>query len=180
MTSQPNAPETAAEAPAQMLPSARLRSVADLGVRIDMPVEHLVAATALLRAYRVVTQRADAALEPYDLTMSRLEILGYLGASEEGTLSFRELRSAALLHSASLTYLFDQLESRKLVRRRKDPVDRRAYLAEITASGRSLLATAMRALREELFGIGDLPASECVALTQLLVSIPGFDETRTG
>ena len=180
MADPAQSPDHRIDVATESIPSPRLRNVARLGRRFDLSVEHLVATSALLRAYRLVILRADAALEPFDLTMSRLEILGYLAATEEGSLSFRDLKRAVLVHSATLTYTIDQLEERKLIRRRKDPDDRRAFLAEITRSGRALLAAAMEELKDEMYGLDGLTADECTELTGLLAVIPGFEEDPGG
>jgi DNA-binding MarR family transcriptional regulator len=148
------------------LKSLRLLGVYDQFAGTDIASAHMVAAAAVLRAHRIVSIRVDAALAALDLSMPRYEVLGLLASSENGRLGFGELKRATLLHSATMTYTVDTLEERKLIRRKRDPKDRRALVAEITAKGRDVVTKATAALNEIRFGMGDLDeaAAKQVAL----------------
>jgi DNA-binding MarR family transcriptional regulator len=65
--------------------------------------------------------------------------------------------------------LIDALEEKRLVRRRRDPNDRRAYLLEATSAGRKTLRNARKAVElGEQRALASLTASESATLKQAL------------
>jgi len=93
------------------------------------------------------------ALAPWDITYANLRALRVL--SHHGSMRLSELSDHLQIAPRSATEVVDALESRGLVRRRPDPGDRRATLAELTEHGVSVL-DAIRAARgseaERVFG----------------------------
>jgi DNA-binding MarR family transcriptional regulator len=160
------------------LKSARIRNIAEhFADDPSIQIDHMIASASIFRAYKVVAQRMEAVLAEYDLNMSRFEILGDLAADQNGRVSITDLKRMTLLHSATMSYNIDILENRKLIRRRPDPADRRAFIIEITKSGRSLLDGAQNALDGILYGVGELSVRQCWALTGVLTEIHGFEST---
>ncbi|MET7671110.1 MarR family winged helix-turn-helix transcriptional regulator [Micromonospora luteifusca] len=98
-------------------------------------------------------RQTQQSLAPWDITPSQSRALGVLGRHGEvrpGTLA-EHLRIAA----RSATEVVDDLQTRGLVERRPDPVDRRATLVALTAEGNRVSAairTARRAEADRFFG----------------------------
>jgi DNA-binding MarR family transcriptional regulator len=92
-------------------------------------------------------------LAPWDITPAQLRALRVL--SRHGPMRLSGLSDHLHIAARSTTEVVDALESRGLVRRRPDPGDRRATLAELTEHGESVL-DAIRVARgsetERLFG----------------------------
>lgn len=162
---------------ADRLDSARLRRVAE-----EFPAEqqpHVVASTAILRTYKILTTRIEAELEVLGLTMARYEILGLLATGPKAGMSLTDLSRATILHPATMTYTISGLEKRKLIRRRIKPSDKRVALAEITPLGRKVLASATAALAAIDFGLPDLGVDDAVEVGIRLSRIqPTVDEIR--
>ena len=93
------------------------------------------------------------ALAPWDITPGSLRALRVLG--HHGSMRLSALSDHLQIAPRSTTEVVDALESRGLLRRRPDPGDRRATLAELTGQGESVL-DAIRAARgseaERVFG----------------------------
>jgi DNA-binding MarR family transcriptional regulator len=84
-------------------------------------------------------------------------------------LSPTRLFKGLMLSSAGITSRLDGLESRGLVKRTRDPNDRRAVLVELTNPGRKLLDEAVAAnTKSERALVGDLGAAEIARLSGLL------------
>jgi DNA-binding MarR family transcriptional regulator len=92
-------------------------------------------------------------LAPWDITPAQLRALRVL--NHHGPQRLSEVSDHLHIAARSTTEVVDALESRGLVRRRPDPSDRRATLAELTEHGESVLG-AIREARgsetERLFG----------------------------
>lgn len=98
-------------------------------------------------------QRAD------ELSLSHYRLLTCLLDADR--LPAGRLASAADLSAASTTQMLDLLEKRGMVRRERDPVDRRVVVAALTPEGRRLTAerrAQFRALWDEV--LGDLSEEE--------------------
>ena len=109
----------------------------------DPELPWIVAAGAVVEAYKILASRAETTLGALDdLTMSRFEILGLLDRVAKGRLSIGALRRATYLHPPTLTYTLDWLEGRGLVRREPSSEDRRSITIAVTAAGRKLCARA--------------------------------------
>ena len=90
-------------------------------------------------------------------------------AGAKDRLSPTRLFKGLMLSSAGMTSRLDRLERRSLIRRVRDPADRRGVLIEITAQGRRMVDEAVAANttaeRELLAG---LSTRETEALSRLL------------
>ncbi|TDC44792.1 MarR family transcriptional regulator [Actinomadura sp. KC345] len=127
------------------------------------------AASALIRAAGLATDRIDRILRPYGLTFARFELLLLLSWTRTGAMPLGRMRDRLLIHQAAVTNLVDRLERDGLVRRVPHPTDRRTTLAEITPAGRKLVLPASRELGARFdLGIGDDAAEEVFELVQRL------------
>ena len=99
---------------------------------------------ALIAVARQLRGTSQATLAPWDITPGQLRALRVLG--HHGALRMSELSEHLHIAARSTTEVVDALESRGLVERRPDQLDRRATLAELTERGTSVLS-AIRAAR---------------------------------
>jgi DNA-binding MarR family transcriptional regulator len=152
---------------ANTLEAPFLRNVlANLG-DARMP-NHVVAATAIFRAEKIVKAKMAAALADLDLAPDRFQVLGLLAAAEGGKMSLSDLSRAVLIHPATTTYTVDTLEKRGLIKRKSDPRDRRGVLAQVTPAGRELVRKATKMLEGIDWGVGELTDDEAVSVAQAL------------
>lgn len=101
-------------------------------------VRALNAYIALMRASDSVSARVHRHLAKSGLSVSQfgvLEILHHLGP-----LCPRDLGAKLLKSSGNVTLILDNLEKRGLVRRERDPGDRRMIIIHLTEEGRVLIA----------------------------------------
>lgn len=111
----------------------------------------MAAVTSVFRAEQIFLARINAALEPYDLSFARYEMLRLLGFSRDGELPLGKVGERLQVHPSSVTNAADRLERSGLLRRRRHPDDARAVLASITDEGRRVLDDATAALNRDVF-----------------------------
>ena len=87
---------------------------------------------------RQLRERSAETLAPWDITPAHLRALRML--ARHGTMRLSELSDRLQIAPRTATEVVDALEARGLVRRRADPADRRAVLAEVTERGTGMLA----------------------------------------
>jgi DNA-binding MarR family transcriptional regulator len=87
---------------------------------------------------RQLRERSAETLAPWDITPAHLRALRTL--ARHGTMRLSELSDRLQVAPRTATEVVDALEVRGLVRRRADPADRRAVLAEVTERGAGMLA----------------------------------------
>lgn len=103
--------------------------------------------------------------ENADLTPAQYNVLRILRGAGEAGLWAGEIGERLITRSPDVTRLIDRLEKRKLVRRRQDPVDRRAVRVHITETGRDEVAALDPKARSILQGILErVPARRLAAL----------------
>lgn len=100
--------------------------------------EALQAYIKLMRASRAVLNRVEKLLSPEGLTITQLGVLDAI--FHKGPLTHRELGRKVLSSAGNMTDVVDKLEARRLVRRIRDPLDRRRVTVELTVEGRSLIS----------------------------------------
>lgn len=110
-------------------------------VRALSPTPPLHPAREQLEAHLLATARAvrrayDLRLARLDLNLTEASLLRFVGL--EGTLSQRELADRLHIGRAATGKFIDRLESRRLVRRVDDDVDRRVWRISLTAAGTKL------------------------------------------
>lgn len=94
--------------------------------------------TKLMRAAESVTGRVTRFMAAADLTISQFGALEAL--HHKGPLCQRDIAAKILKSSGNITLVIDNLEKRGLVRRERDPADRRYLSVHLTAEGASLIA----------------------------------------
>ena len=110
----------------------------------------------LLETHKALTRRLEADLElSHGLTLSSLETLGRLVASDEERLRLSELAAETGLSVSRMSRIVDSLGDRGLVERVRCPSDARAIHVSLTAAGSDLVRAAqadhLRAVREQFF-----------------------------
>ena len=98
----------------------------------------LASALRFLIARLARQQRRAAAVEPHDLTPSRLAALASL--ARRGPLTLRELATVEGVQSPTMTRIVTKLEELGLVDKTEDPSDRRATRLAVTEEASRLLA----------------------------------------
>ena len=93
---------------------------------------------------RVARRRSEVALEPTGLRPRHVVALTIL--REGGAMSQAALGEALRLDPTNLVGLLNELEEASLLERRRDPLDRRRHIVELSDTGRSAVAGAERAL----------------------------------
>jgi DNA-binding MarR family transcriptional regulator len=116
---------------------------------------------------RQLREASHESLAPWDITPAQLRALRVL--AHHGSLRLSGLSDHLHIAARSTTEVVDALESRDLVRRHRDPGDRRASLVDLTDHGKSVL-DAIRAARgsetERIFG--RLSAADQAHLARIL------------
>lgn len=92
----------------------------------------------LLRASESLWNASRVFFVRWDLGPSQFNVLKLLHDQPEGCTQ-TELSRALLVHRSNVTGLLNRLARRKLIVRRDNAADRRAYRVEITAGGRKLV-----------------------------------------
>lgn len=101
--------------------------------------ESLAAAIALLRLSSSLSHALDSQYARHGIARGRFHVLMHLYEMEEAGLTPRELAERAAVTPAAMTGLLDTLVEAGLVRRVKDPLDRRTYRVHITDHGHRFL-----------------------------------------
>jgi MarR family transcriptional regulator, 2-MHQ and catechol-resistance regulon repressor len=102
-------------------------------------VDSLNAYIALVRAANAVSGRLSGRLREHGLTESQfgvLEALHHVGPMCQNALGEKLLKSGG-----NMTLVIDNLEKRSLVRRQRDPADRRYVIVDLTDEGRHTIAS---------------------------------------
>lgn len=116
----------------------------------------------------------EGAIEPElgRLGMTGREFAVLTLVDSEGPASQQRLARRISVDRTTMVALIDSLEGKRLVRRRRDPSDRRAYLVEATSLGEKTLRQALKAVRRaEDRAIGSLAGTEAATLKRVLQSL---------
>ena len=132
------------------------------------PAEAMAAVTSIMRAQQILLAGLDGLLRPYGLTFARYEALVLLGFSRRGALPLRVIGERLMVHPTSVTNTIDRLERDGLVLRRPNPRDGRGTLAEITPSGREVMARSTADLMAARFGMAGYDVIELGEIFSLL------------
>jgi DNA-binding MarR family transcriptional regulator len=128
--------------------------------------------TSIMRAHQLFLARANEVLRPFDLTFARYEVLAWLAWNADcGSLSLSQIAERLQVTPATVTSSIDRLEADGLVRRLPHPNDARSTLAEITSSGRRIVAAASDELNAKVFETVTLSRDEMDLLVGLLFKI---------
>jgi DNA-binding MarR family transcriptional regulator len=126
-----------------------------------------------------IRKMLDETLEEQGLTNGDWKVLNSLRWSESNRRTAGDLARRAELTSGTMTARLDHLEGEGLVRRVRDPQDRRSVLVELTAKGTKKVAQAMgvQAEKEKLFAAA-LSPKEMEQLNALLRKVMISVESR--
>lgn len=150
----------------------------------DAPVEDWALSRLLVTASRLVEHDIAGQLRPHDLTHAGF---GVLALVHHAPLSQRQIASATRVEEQTISRTVDRLERLDMVRRERDPADRRRFLITATPRGRATFAQATRHdLAED--ALRDLPEAETlrIALATLIRRlgaegyVPGHEPSRPG
>jgi MarR family transcriptional regulator, 2-MHQ and catechol-resistance regulon repressor len=108
-----------------------------MALQLGDPLAHR-ALQALLRAEAAVRRRVAAELNDEGVSPAGFSVLVVL-TTAGGALELRTLRRRLGWSKANATEVTATLEARQLVRRRRDPADRRVVVIELTPSGGALV-----------------------------------------
>ncbi len=125
---------------------------------------------------RVGRRAAESAVEPGGLRPRHLVALSLLS---DGPASQQGLAESLSLDPSNVVGLLNELEERGLITRRRDPVDRRRHIVELSDVGRTELdaaATKFASMEDEL--LGALSPEERETLYELLVRAAGIDSAQ--
>jgi len=104
---------------------------------------HKNAWIGMLETHKRLTRALDAELEAeHGLTLSGVECLGRLAASDGRAMRLTALANATGLSLSRISRIVDTLESRELVQRRSSAEDARAVEAHLTEAGLVLVRQA--------------------------------------
>lgn len=99
----------------------------------------LRAFVVLCRTFHSVSEEAKKDIKTHGLSLTEFETLELL--YHQGEQPIQAIAEKVLLTSGSMTYVVNQLEKKKFVKRIACNEDRRIILAKLTAKGRKLLDT---------------------------------------
>jgi DNA-binding MarR family transcriptional regulator len=143
--------------------------------RPDLDVAPLEVLSRVSRLARHLDRARKAAFSAHGLETWEFDVLSAL--RRQGPpyqLSPGSLLRSTLVTSGTMTNRIDRLEQAGLVRRHKDPTDKRGVLVELTGRGRATVDAAMSALlsreRELLTGLDDVQQAELAALLRVLLA----------
>jgi DNA-binding MarR family transcriptional regulator len=119
------------------------------------PAGPMAAVTSIMRAQQILLAQLDAILRPHGLSFARYEALVLLSFSRQGALPLGIIGERLMVHPTSVTNIIDRLESQGLVARRRNPLDGRGRLAEITGPGRDAVVRATEDLMAADFCMPD-------------------------
>ena len=140
------------------------RKTSSPGPRYSALIQLLRTAEELWNASRVFFAR-------WDLSPSQFNLLNVLSDFPAGCTQ-SDLSRQLIMHRSNVTGLVDRLEERRLVTRKENATDRRAWLVVLTPAARKLLAELLphyHAAAEQVWG--KIPAARADKLVSELAAI---------
>ena len=147
--------------------------------RPDLDVSPLEILSRVTRLARHLDIARKAAFSDVGLEIWEFDVLAALRrAGDPYALSPGQLGSQTMVTSGTITNRVDRLEERGLVRRERDPNDRRGVRVVLTDDGRTVVDEALTDLLDrERQLLEDLSAAEQKALANMLRTLVGpFDD----
>ena len=128
--------------------------------------------------YRTALKRLNARLAKEKVSFSQYSVL--LALSRNGPMQMSKLGDHMLVAPANVTGLVDRMEKKGLVRRKRDPRDRRLYVIEPTDLGESTFRSISVRFRAYVRSIGEglSPAEQDAALFALKKMMAKVEATR--
>lgn len=119
------------------------------------------------RMQKKLLRYLNRSLESYNITLEQWVVLSTLAEQENINQKTLSLKSGK--DPASLLRILDILERKYLVKRGVDKLDRRAFLLQITAQGKSLVENVAPFIEEKFKEItADIPNDEVSVFKQVL------------
>ena len=143
--------------------------------RPDLDVAPLGVLSRVTRLARHLDRARGAAFAQHDLETWEFDVLSALRrAGVPYQLSPGQLVTQTLVTSGTMTNRIDRLEARGLVRRQRDPVDRRGVLVRLTREGQARVDDALADLlareRDLLGALADRERDQLSGLLRRLVA----------
>jgi len=113
--------------------------------------------------YRTALKRLNARLAVENITFPQYSVLLALGRS--GPMKMSTLGENMLVAPANVTGLIDRIEAKGYVRRRRDPVDRRLWVIELTDEGAMVYKNISSRFRQYARGLGSSLSREELGAT---------------
>lgn len=127
------------------------------------------ATISILRTADVVRRQLAAVVESEGLTQQQYNVLRILRGARPDPLPTLEIRNRLIERSPGITRFLDHLEGKGLVRRERDPEDRRRVQCLITDAGLEVLARLDRAVDDaDEAVVEELTTEEMSSLIRLL------------
>lgn len=138
--------------------------------RPDLDSEPMGVVLRIQALAKILGEKAALRLQEHDLQWWQYDVLSSLRRQGEPyTLAATELADSALLTSGAMTNRIDRLEQEGLVRRLKDPGDRRKVLVRLTPRGLAQIEGAAEARFEAAMdALAPLDPPQRQALSKLL------------
>ncbi len=116
---------------------------------------------------QVMKSYADSRLKVFDLTVEQMEVIKR--ASTEIGKTQSRLSEETVKSPANMTRILDRMEKKKLILRRKNPMDRRSSLVFLTEEGENLREAVTSSFHDldSILLEGIHPESQSVALSVL-------------
>lgn len=131
----------------------------------------------LKQAFALMDEATERELAQLSVNGREFAVLTLVDA--EGAASQQRLAARIGVDRTTMVALIDALEEKRLVRRRRDPSDRRAYIVEATPAGRKTLQEALKAVKlAEQQALASLTATESAALKRTLQRLAQAPPTR--
>lgn len=135
----------------------------------------------LLRTSETLWNSSRMFFAQWDISPSQFNIVNVLKDKPDG-LTQVELSRLLIMHRSNVTGLVDRLEERKLIQRKDNPNDRRAYRVVLTPAGRKLVEKILPAYFKAAEAIwGDIPVKKTKELVegleQLSANVEKFSAT---
>ena len=120
----------------------------------------------------LLMRESRRSVERSGLTLPQFDVLAELARSGHVGFTFGELSRLLLVTAGNLTGIVDRLEADGLVRRAKDPHDRRVVRVVLTAKGRELILRIIPDHARDIHtSLAAVPADELQALNRLLTRL---------
>jgi DNA-binding MarR family transcriptional regulator len=121
----------------------------------------------LKHAFALIDEATERKLARLSVNAREFAVLTLVDA--EGAASQQRLAARIGVDRTTMVALIDALEAKRLVSRRRDPSDRRAYMVEATPAGRKTLQGALKAVKvAEEQALASLTATDAATFKQTL------------
>ena len=129
---------------------------------------------SVLRTAAVLEHQVNETLKPYGITHTQYNVLRILRGAGDNGLCGREVGERMVSRVPDVSRLLDRMEDTGLIKRERDPGDRRHVTARITRKGLAMLDQATPELEAvERARAGEIPTSQLQQLIEVLSTVRG-------